>query len=59
MTASIYEQVEQQLLAPADLQSRDIENALSMALSGGVDYADLYFQQSHAENWVLERGVDG
>lgn len=57
MTASIYEQVEQQLLAPADLQSRDIENALSMALSGGVDYADLYFQQSHAENWVLEDGI--
>ena len=57
MKASISEQVQQQLLLPAGLTEQDLEYALSATMTGGVDYADLYFQQSRQENWVLEDGI--
>ena len=57
MTSSVFEQVNQQLLVPAGLSESDIEQALAITLSGGVDYADLYFQQSRHENWSLEDGI--
>jgi len=52
-----YQQVHQQLLAPAGLTEADLEAALAMTMGKGVDYADLYFQQSRQENWVLEDGI--
>lgn len=52
-----YQQVNQQLLVPAGLTEADLERALAMTMSKGVDYADLYFQQSRQENWVLEDGI--
>ncbi|OUR64401.1 metalloprotease TldD [Methylophaga sp. 42_25_T18] len=55
--SSVFEQVNQQLLVPAGLSESDIEQALAITLSGGVDYADLYFQQSRQENWSLEDGI--
>lgn len=57
MKASISEQVQQQLLLPAGLTETDLEQALVSTMTGGVDYADLYFQQSRQENWVLEDGI--
>ena len=57
MKASISEQVQQQLLLPAGLTENDLEQALSSTMTGGVDYADLYFQQSRQESWVLEDGI--
>ena len=57
MIDKTYQQVSQQLLVPAGLTEADLENALKMTMSGGVDYADLYFQQSRQENWVLEDGI--
>lgn len=57
MNASISEQVQQQLLVPAGLSDNDLETALSMTMTRGVDYADLYFQQSRQESWVLEDGI--
>ena len=57
MIDKIYEQVSQQLLVPAGLTEADLENALKMTMGSGVDYADLYFQQSRQENWVLEDGI--
>ncbi len=57
MISSVFEQVNQQLLVPAGLSESDIEQALAITLSGGVDYADLYFQQSRQENWSLEDGI--
>lgn len=57
MTTSILEQVELQLFAPTGLSEQDLHNALSLTLSKGVDYADLYFQQSRQESWVLEDGI--
>lgn len=57
MNASISEQVQQQLLAPAGLSDNDLELALATTMTRGVDYADLYFQQSRQESWVLEDGI--
>lgn len=57
MSNSIFEQVEQQLLLPADLQSQDIEKVLSSAMRPGVDFADLYFQRAQGENWLMDDGI--
>lgn len=57
MTNSIFEQVEQQLLLPADLHPQDIEKALSSAMRPGVDFADLYFQRAQGENWLMDDGI--
>ncbi|MFW5451684.1 MAG: metalloprotease TldD [Methylophagaceae bacterium] len=57
MTDSIIEQVSQQLLIPTGLMETDLEKTLAIAMTKGVDYADLYFQQSRQENWLLEDGI--
>jgi len=57
MTTSLFEQVEQQLLSPTGLVEADLEQTLAIAMGKGVDYADLYFQQSRQENWLLEDGI--
>jgi len=57
MTISIFEQVDQQLLQPAGLNEANLEDALALTMGNGVDYADLYFQQSRQENWLLEDGI--
>ena len=57
MIDKTYQQVNEQLLVPAGLTETDLENALKMTMGRGVDYADLYFQQSRQENWVLEDGI--
>ncbi|MDF1781612.1 MAG: metalloprotease TldD [Alcanivoracaceae bacterium] len=45
------------LLAPASLESGALQNVLNSALGVKADYADLYFQHSMHESWVLEDGV--
>ena len=57
MTNPIFEQLEQHILVPAELQSQDLEYALSSAMRPGVDFADLYFQRSRGENWLMEDGI--
>ncbi|GHA91298.1 metalloprotease TldD [Modicisalibacter luteus] len=44
------------LLAPGGLDAEALEPGLSHALGPGIDYADLYFQRSWHESWVLEDG---
>ncbi len=57
MSDSLFQQVHQQLLVPAGLIEADLEQTLAMTMGQGVDYADLYFQQSRQENWLLEDGI--
>lgn len=57
MTDSIFSQVNQQLLLPAGLTETHLEQALAATMTSGVDYADLYFQQSRQESWLLEDGI--
>lgn len=46
--------VKQQLLGAGGLDESNLNTALSQALSKGADFADLYFQSSRLESWVLE-----
>ncbi|WP_111657326.1 metalloprotease TldD [Isoalcanivorax indicus] len=45
------------LLTPAGLDPQGLARLLDAALAPSVDYADLYFQHSRHEGWVLEDGV--
>ncbi|SFU89645.1 metalloprotease TldD [Halomonas korlensis] len=44
------------LLAPGGLGLDDLDAGLDHAMGAGIDYADLYFQRSWHEGWVLEDG---
>ena len=45
------------LLVPAGLETSDIDRLMGRLLSQDIDYADLYFQYSRQEGWVLEDGA--
>ena len=47
----------QAILIPAGIQDGDIEKIMSRLLSSPVDAADIYFQSSHSESWVMEGGI--
>ena len=48
--------VEQRLLTDSQLTREQLEQTLGYIHQHKVDYADLYFQSSHHETWVLEDG---
>ena len=47
----------QAILTPAGIQDSDIEKIMNRLLSSSVDAADIYFQSSHSESWVMEGGI--
>ncbi|WP_394754229.1 metalloprotease TldD [Crenothrix sp.] len=47
----------QAILMPAGIQDSDIENIMNSLLSAPIDAADIYFQASHSESWMLEGGI--
>ncbi len=47
----------QTILAPSGMQESDIQLILSRLLSAPIDYADIYFQASQSESWVMEGGI--
>lgn len=47
----------QAILTPAGIQDNDIEKIMNRLLNSSVDAADIYFQSSHAESWVMEGGI--
>ena len=49
--------VEQHLLHDSQLNREELEKTLAYIHQHKVDYADLYFQSSHHESWVLEDGL--
>ena len=51
------EQASRQLLSPGGIGRRDIEKTLDQIIVNDIDYADLYFEYSQAESWVLEEGI--
>ncbi|MEQ8207104.1 MAG: metalloprotease TldD [Woeseia sp.] len=57
MTDHALDTVTGNLLAPAGLDERHLENALGLINGGDVDAADLYFQVSRQENWSLEDSI--
>ena len=51
------ELAQRSLLAPAGLANADLERVFAQVMGPGVDAADLYFQRSRSEQWVLEDGI--
>lgn len=49
--------VEHNLINASELSQRDLEQTLSYLFAHQLDYADLYFQSSVHESWVLEDGL--
>lgn len=45
------------LLTPSNLSLTDLQNTFDLLSHRHIDYADLYFQLSQDENWVLEDGI--
>ena len=54
---SVLEQAQQQLLQPGGLSSCDLDRVFSQIMGPSIDAADLYFQHSRSESWVLEDGI--
>lgn len=57
MTASPISLAQELLLAPAGLDQNDLQKILDQVLRHDIDNADLYFQASRYESWVLEDGI--
>jgi TldD protein len=48
---------EQRLLTPGGLASGDLDRVFARIMGPSIDAADLYFQHSRSESWVLEDGI--
>ncbi len=45
------------LLEPVGLEITDIQNTLDQLMARSIDLADIYFESSRSESWVLEDGI--
>ncbi len=45
------------LLSPVGMEVTDLEKTLGQIMSHNIDQADLYFESSRGESWVLEEGI--
>jgi TldD protein len=50
-------QAENRLLRPGGLSAGDLERVFARLTGPSIDAADLYFQHSRSESWVLEDGI--
>jgi TldD protein len=50
-------QAENRLLRPGGLSASDLERVFARLTGPSIDAADLYFQHSRSESWVLEDGI--
>src|SRR5258708_3869864 len=48
---------EQQLLKPGGLADGDLDRVFAQLMGPSIDAADLYFQHSRSESWLLEDGI--
>ena len=48
---------ENTLLTQRGLELNDVQKTLDQLILPSIDQADLYFQSSHSESWVLEDGI--
>ena len=54
---SLIAQAENRLLAPGGLATGDLDRVFSQLMGPSIDAADLYFQHSRSESWLLEEGI--
>ena len=45
------------LLDNSELDTNDIQKTLDQLMAHDIDHADLYFESSRAESWVLEDSI--
>lgn len=45
------------LLSPYEIDAARLQQVLGQMLTHNIDYADLYFQYSRSEGWMLEEGI--
>ena len=57
MTNTFLEIASHDLLEPAGLTEHQLQNVLGSMLGNNVDNADLYFQATYSEGWVLEDSI--
>lgn len=53
----VLEIVRHDLLDPAGLTDNQLQNVIHKLTGRNIDYADLYFQSTYSESWVLEDGI--
>jgi len=53
----LIQQAESLILKPVGLSINDIDQVMGQLLSNHIDQADIYFQSSRSESWVLEDGI--
>jgi TldD protein len=57
MSMTLLDQAERQLLQPGGFSSRDLDRVFAQLMGPSIDAADLYFQHSRSESWMLEDGI--
>ena len=57
MTMNLFDRAERQLLQPGGFSSNDLERVFAQLMGPSIDAADLYFQHSRSESWMLEDGI--
>ena len=50
-------QAEHRLLRPGGLRAADLDGVFTRLMGPSIDAADLYFQHSRSESWMLEDGI--
>ena len=55
--ATSLETATKSLLAPVGLDVNDLQKTLDQVITHHVDQADLYFESSRSESWMLEDGI--
>jgi len=56
-TKDFYAIADRCLLSPYDIDAARLQQVLGQILTHNIDYADLYFQYSRSEGWMLEEGI--
>jgi TldD protein len=54
---ALFRTADSYLLAPHELEARQLEQIFGTLMAHKLDYADLYFQYSRSEGWSLEEGI--
>jgi TldD protein len=55
--ADLFSMADRCLLMPYEIDIDRLQQVFGQILSHQIDYADLYFQYSRSEGWVLEEGI--
>jgi len=56
-TKDFYAIADRCLLSPYDIDADRLQRVFGQILTHEIDYADLYFQYSRSEGWMLEEGI--